>query len=181
MRLQVLTARSVALIASMGALGNGLAFLSMYLAPLHPQIAIDLSHISTFIVAVHGGVIAGGLTGAIVGFAPFYRFGVMGWFGPVVGSLIIPGKAMTGFMSGLIAKKMRPFIAVVLGYVPESLYTYVFLRYLVNLLMPGQIGGLTDIVIGWILGKAWAEIFIMAFLVEILYRRRILQSFFSVR
>ncbi|MGC8849697.1 MAG: hypothetical protein ACP5QI_04405, partial [Candidatus Bathyarchaeia archaeon] len=56
----------VAFIASMGALGNILALLSMYLAPIHPQVCLDLSHIGTFLAALQYGPALGFMAGALV-------------------------------------------------------------------------------------------------------------------
>ena len=76
--------RAVVLVAVLGALGNILSGLSIYSAPLIPAIplgaisislALDLSHLSTFIGALVGGPLAGTLTGFISGALAAYQFG----------------------------------------------------------------------------------------------------------
>jgi riboflavin transporter FmnP len=166
--------RCIAFVASMGALGNVLALLSLFIAPIHPQVALDLSHLGTFISAMYCGPGWGFVTGAIVALAPFYKFGVIGWYGPLFGSLIIPGKAITGLSFGLLVKRFRPFTSAILGFIPEFLYLYVFLKYLTVIFLPNLAGFMTDAVIISILTKAWFEIFIMGFIIEAIYRKKLL-------
>jgi hypothetical protein len=164
----------------MGALGNVLAFLSMYALPLlHPQIALDLSHLATFIVSIYSGPVWGLITGALVALAPFYRFGVAGWFGPLVGLLIIPGKAITGLFSGIFARRLRPFPSVTLGFVPETIFIYAYFKLIVPLFIPTLKPFLSDAFIAAVLAKAWVEIVIMGFLMEIIKKRRIMESVFA--
>ena len=165
--------RYVAFVASMGALGNVLALLSMFIAPIHPQIALDLSHIGTFIAAMYCGPSWGFVTGAIVALAPFYKFGVLGWYGPLIGAMIIPGKAITGFSFGLLVRKLRPFPSAILGFIPEFVFTYAFLKYVTLFFLPNLAGFMTDAVIFAILIKAWFEVFVMAFVVEAIYRKKL--------
>jgi riboflavin transporter FmnP len=160
--------------ASMGALGNVLALLSMYLAPIHPQVALDLSHIGTFLAALQCGPSLGFLAGALVALTPFYRFGVAGWYGPLLGSLIIPGKALTGLGFGIASKKLRPLIAGPIGFIPEFLYLYAFLKYITVYFIPSLANYMTDAVILSILAKAWVEIIAISLITEIILRRRIL-------
>jgi riboflavin transporter FmnP len=171
--------RCVAFVASMGALGNVLALLSLFMVPIHPQIALDLSHLGTFIGAMYCGPGWGFVTGAIVALAPFYKFGVLGWYGPLIGAMIIPGKAITGFSFGLLAKKFRPFPSVILGFVPEFIYTYAFLKYLTLFFLPNLAEFMTDAVIFSILVKAWFEILVMAFIVEAIHRKQLFNGILS--
>ncbi|MEM2122606.1 MAG: hypothetical protein QXE79_03115 [Candidatus Bathyarchaeia archaeon] len=164
----------VAFIASMGALGNVLALLSMYLAPIHPQVALDLSHIGTFLAALQCGPSLGFIAGALVALTPFYRFGVAGWYGPLLGSLIIPGKALTGLGFGLASKKFRPFIAGLIGFIPEFIFLYAFLKHITVYFIPSLANYMTDIVILSILAKAWVEIAAIGIITEIIIRRGIL-------
>ena len=170
------SSRCIAFVATMGALGNVLAILSLFLAPIHPQIALDFSHIGTFIGALYCGPGWGFVTGALVAIAPFYRFGVAGWYGPLLGSGIILGKAITGLSFGLLVKRARPFTSVILGFVPEFFYTYVYLKYVTILFLPNLAAYMTDAVIFSILIKAWFEIFVMAFIVEAIYRKHLLDG-----
>ncbi len=164
----------MAFIASMGALGNILAVLSMYIAPMHPQIALDLSHIGTFIAAFQCGPALGFVTGALVALTPFYRFGVMGWYGPLLGSLIIPGKALTGLGFGLASKRFRPAIAGPIGFVPEFVFTYLFFKYITVLFIPSLGNFMTDAFILSVLSKAWVEIMAISMITEVVIRRKIL-------
>ncbi|MBS7645906.1 MAG: hypothetical protein QW569_06610 [Candidatus Bathyarchaeia archaeon] len=164
----------ITFIASMGALGNVLALLSMYLAPIHPQVALDLSHIGTFLAALQCGPALGFIAGALVALTPFYRFGVAGWYGPLLGSLIIPGKALTGLGFGLASKKLRPLIAGPIGFIPEFIFLYAFLKYITVYFIPSLAHHMTDMVILSILAKAWAEIIAISLITEIVIRRRIL-------
>lgn len=50
--------------ASMVALGNVLALISMYVGDFHPEIALDFSHLATAIVAIYSGLAMGVITGA---------------------------------------------------------------------------------------------------------------------
>ena len=65
-----LGSKSLTFIALMAALGNILSFMSTQLAPIAPNIplgpvsvslALDLSHLATFIAALFGGPIVGGI------------------------------------------------------------------------------------------------------------------------
>jgi riboflavin transporter FmnP len=166
--------RSVEIVATMGALGNVLALLSMYIAPIHPQVAVDLSHIGTFVAAMYCGPGWGLVTGALVALVPFYKFGVTGWYGPLLGSAIIPGKALTGLTFGFLVKRFRPFTSVILGFVPEFLFTYVFLKYVTVYFIPQLATFMTDAVVLSILTKAWFEMLIMAFVMEAIHRKQLL-------
>ncbi|MBS7622395.1 hypothetical protein KEJ39_01795 [Candidatus Bathyarchaeota archaeon] len=170
--------KSVALMASMAALGNVLAFISMYVGRFHPQVALDFSHLATAIVAVYLGPTLGMFTGALVGLAPYYYFGVLGWLGPFLGFVgFFIGKALSGLFFGLLGKSFRPLVAVVLGYIPECLWTYVVLRLLTRLMLPTQIAaGFTDAVVMMILLKAWFEIVIIGVIVDLVKRRRIVDA-----
>ncbi|HDM92208.1 MAG TPA: hypothetical protein ENG69_02300 [Candidatus Korarchaeota archaeon] len=151
-----------------GALGNALAILSMEIGNLHPQIALDLSHLGTIAAAFTMGPWWGGLTGALVSVVPFVRFSLMGFMPISVGLLIFPGKAMTGVFVGLLRKRLRPLLAVPLGYVPESAFTYLVLELTARFVLPPeQAVYLTRGVILGILGKAWVEILVMAAISEV--------------
>lgn len=175
------TTKKIAFVAIMGALGNILALLSTYLGNIHPQVALDFSHIATFIVALNMDPLQGFVTGCLVSIVPFYRFGLAGWLGPIIGFTIIPLKGLSGLFGGVVSKRFRPFIAVTLGYLPESISTYIVLRYLTALFLPAEIAGfLTDPLVLGILFKAWIEIVIIAFLMELINRNKSLNRFFQI-
>lgn len=172
------TTKSVALMASMAALGNVLAFISMYVGSFHPQVALDFSHLATAIVAVYMGPAMGMFTGALVGLAPYYYFGVLGWLGPFLGFVgFFLGKALSGLFFGLLARRMRPLIAIILGYIPECLWIYAVLRILTRLLLPVQIAAaFTDAVIVLVLMKSWVEIVIIGIVVDLVKKRKIVDA-----
>jgi len=165
--------RQVAFVASMGALGNVLALLTVSIPTPVSQVAPDLSHVATLIVALYSGPTLGGITGAIVSIVPFYRFGVTGWFGPIVGFLIIPLKALTGITAGFLGKRLRPAFATLLGYVPESVATYLYFILIVPVFLPEVGPYVTQGFVALVLLKAWLELGIIAVLMEAIKRRDI--------
>jgi riboflavin transporter FmnP len=165
--------RQVAFVASMGALGNVLALLTVTIPTPVSQIAPDLSHVATLIVALYCGPVLGGITGALVSIVPFYRFGVAGWFGPLVGFLIIPLKSLTGITAGLLGKKLRPAFATLFGYVPECVSTYAFFILVVPFFLPEVAQYVTQGFVILVLAKAWVELSIIAVIMEAIKRRDI--------
>jgi len=174
-----LRSKDIALLALMGALGNIIAAITTYVGTIHPQIAFDFSHLATLLVAVFRDPIMGAIVGAMISLEPFYRFGVTGWLGPIVGLSFIPGKAMTGYTAGILARRTRPVLAVLLGYVPECIFTYITLKYITMLLIPTVAPFFTDVVIFTILTKAWIEIVLLGFLMEIIARNKAIKQLFS--
>lgn len=179
------TTKEIAFIAMMGAMGNILSALSAYIGNLHPQIAFDLSHIATFIAALYLGPLSGFVTGCIASFFPYYRFGVAGFLGPIVGLLVIVEKGSTGLFSGILARRVRPFFAVILGYIPECILMYITLVHLTAifyfLVLPNAALIFSGIFLT-ILTKAWIEIIIMGFLMEIVnLNRAFRQLLISIR
>ncbi len=171
-----LNLKTVALIGLMGALGNVLFAIS---APLLSWtggivgISLDLSHIGTMLAAIFGGPIAGLLTGFIVGILP----GV--WFGFVVGGagvlalLCLPiGKALTGLTVGLlcsafkIARRVKwrsvlTLVSVLIGYIPEMLFTILYFMYLLPLFVGSTIAFAIMLAV---IAKAWVEMAIISLL-----------------
>jgi hypothetical protein len=156
-----------------GLLGNLLAFLSSLLTPLQPQATFDFSHIATFGIAIAFGPIYGMITGAIASIYPYYNFAIVGAYGPWWGLAIIVGKALTGFVCGLLRGKMPPFLTVTVSYVPESLFTLGFLA-LMTLTLPTGI--LTADIISNILMEGWVEVIIFSFIIETVVRRRVMET-----
>jgi len=160
-----------ALSVMLGALGNVLGFFSLELLTLiHPQIALDLSHMGTFLSAGMLGPVYGGLTGAIVSISPYIRFGLQGAYGPLFGLLIFPGKASSGIFSSVLMRRVRPFTAIVIGYIPESIFTYVTMALWAPIFIPGISQYITGAVVAIVLLKAWAEILVLAAITEPLLR-----------
>ena len=165
--------RQVAFVASMGALGNVLALLTVSIPTPISQVAPDLSHVATLIVALYSGPVLGGITGALVSIVPFYRFGVAGWFGPLVGFLIIPLKSLTGITAGILGKRLRPGAATLLGYVPECISTYLYFMLVVRFFLPAVAQYITQGFVVLVLAKAWVELGIIAIIMEAIRRRDI--------
>ncbi|RLI31194.1 hypothetical protein DRO48_01425 [Candidatus Bathyarchaeota archaeon] len=162
--------KSLALIASMGALGNALFILSQSMMRWGSQVALDLSHMGTLVAAVYGGPILGLLTGLVVGVGPGIYYGFMDSLG-LLGLFGLPiGKAITGFSVGLIAKRLgvsgegsslKAVLATLVGYVPECLYTIFFFKVLVAVFLPAIAGFLIAFLVP-ILIKAWIEMVLMS-------------------
>ena len=160
-------AKNIAFIALMGALGNILFLFSYHAANIVQGVAVDLSHIPTFIAAIYGGPTVGLITGLLVGVLPGIYFGPLG-SGSWLGLIGLPiGKALTGLTAGLLYKHLnvggrssRSLITIPLvlaSYIPECLFTIFYFTVLLPVFI-GK-GGLGLLVV--ILPKAWAEIVFM--------------------
>jgi hypothetical protein len=167
--------KTIAFIAVMAALGNALSFLSIQLSPIMPSIplgpatvslAIDLSHMATFVAAIFGGPVVGLLTGGISGFVAAFQFGFSQ--GNIITGIGLPiGKAMTGLAAGILASKLplekRKYLLVALtalAYIPEGVFTLLIFTQLLPAYMglPSYIGA----AIGYqIVLKAFIEMVIM--------------------
>ena len=164
--------RYVATASLLGALGNILAILSMMLGNLHPQVAVDLSHMATVLAAYMLGPLWASLVGALISIVPFIRFGLMGGLGPIAGSLIFPGKALTGLFTGLLAKRTgHPAVSLTLGYIPESVFTWLSFKVWIPILAPQAAGWITDAIIYGIMVKAWVEILFIGVASEVILPR----------
>ncbi|MCX5997703.1 MAG: hypothetical protein NTV42_08910 [Chloroflexi bacterium] len=156
-----------------GLLGNLLAYLSSLLTPMQPQVTFDFSHIATFAVAVAFGPFYGLLTGAIGAIYPYYEFAVLGIYGPWYGLAIIFGKAMTGYFCGLLRNRLPTFLAVTVSYIPECIYTQLFLLSM-SFALPA--GAMTWAIATTILMEGWVEVIIFSFIIEMVVRRRIMET-----
>ncbi len=160
--------KAIVYVAIMAAVGTAVSILTINVIHLGiTQIALDLSHLGTFLVALPGGAILGAITGAIVGIYPGIAFGyIWGQLG-IVGLIGLPaGKAMTGFISGLVQRLLkRPFLSVTFGYVPECLFTIWLFVFIVPFMTPIPAEFVLIIALS-IVAKAWIEILFMAFLME---------------
>lgn len=164
-------ARFISFIAVMGALGNVLSAISIMIGRVNEQVAFDFSHVATFIAAIYGGPVVGALTGFIGGFVPAILFGyVTGQLG-IFGFTIPFGKALTGFVVGLLALAFKPFkrsysspsviLSVLLGYVPEAIYTIYVFQALIPFFVPAM--AFLALYLTPILIKGWFEMIILAF------------------
>jgi hypothetical protein len=133
----------------MAALGNVLSFITTQLAPIAPNIplgpvsvslALDISHLTTFIAALFGGPIVGGITGAVGGMVAAFEFGFSK--GNLITGFGLPiGKALTGVTAGFIFKRYQlvswytTASMTIASYVPEAILTFVLFRYLLSPVM----------------------------------------------
>lgn len=153
----------------MAALGNVLSFIPIGLSRVG-QVGFDLSHVTTFIVAFYGGPLLGFVTALTGGVAAGVQFGPLGglsWLG-LIGLPL--GKSLTGLTSGVLFKglkidrKAKPSLftipLVLLGYVPEFLFTVFFFLVLV----PYFFGWVSMALLVSIAVKAWIEIVVMSVL-----------------
>ncbi len=135
--------KSLMFIAIMASLGNVLSFITMQLTPIAPNIplgpvsvsiALDISHLTTFIAAMYGGPAIGAITGAVGGLVAAFQFGFSQ--GNIVTGIGLPvGKALTGLTAGYVFnwfKESRSpnVISAMVSYIPEAILTYVLFRYL---------------------------------------------------
>ena len=166
--------KTIAFMAIMIALGNVLFVISFYLGPITHGVALDLSLIPVFVVALYGGPAVGFLTGLFVGILPGIYFGPFGT-GSWLGLIGLPiGKSLTGFTAGLLyrildgdhrhRKSILTVPLVLVSYIPEFIFT---VAYFVSLLPyfygSGGIG-----ILAFVLPKAWAEIVFMSLLMAAL-------------
>jgi uncharacterized membrane protein len=169
--------RTIAFVALMGALGNVMFVVSQTIFKTG-SIALDLSHIGTFIAAIYGGPLVGLMTGFIVGIGPGMYFGYLGGSLGLLGLIGLPvGKALTGVTVGYLARIFRtdstkhpswkvPAITLV-GYLPEAIFTVVFFETFVVIWTPTvaaplmQYYGSMEAFVIPLLAKAWIEIGIL--------------------
>jgi len=165
----------VALVGVMGALGNALFVVSQSIFQ-YGQIALDLSHMGTIIGGIYGGPLIGLLSGVLVGLGPGLYYGFLTPVGGLglLGLLGLPfGKALTGLSIGLLAAVIRRkrsrlrfyevVATVMVGYVPEALFTVLFFSVLVFLFLPSASAAYMSTLLVPILAKGWIEMGIMSF------------------
>lgn len=140
---QKTSSKNLMFIAIMAALGNALSFITMQLSPIAPNIplgpvtvslALDFSHLTTFIAALYGGPFVGAITGAVGGLIAAFEFGFSK--GNIVTGIGLPiGKALTGLAAGYVFKwfkesKYSNYLTTVVSYIPEAILTFVLFKYL---------------------------------------------------
>ncbi len=172
-----LGSKSLTFIATMAALGNVLSLVSTQLTPIAPNIplgpvsvslALDISHLTTFIAALFGGPIVGGVTGAVGGLVAAFEFGFSK--GNLVTGIGLPlGKAMTGLTAGWLFQRyqidstVKAAALTVTAYIPEAILTLILFRYLLPVAMGLPIGIATAIGLQ-IIVKACVEMVILGVL-----------------
>ena len=161
-------AKATAFIAMMAALGNAL-FVASQTIFTTGQVALDLSHVATYIAAIYGGPILGAVVGALVGIGPAIYFGYVGGVLGPLGLFGLPvGKALTGLTTGFLSKTLLPsggpfpskrtVLISMLGYVPECVFTVFLFRVLVPVFLPSETAAFLIALLTPILVKAWIEI-----------------------
>jgi LytS/YehU family sensor histidine kinase len=188
-----ISTKGLAFSAMMAAMGNVLSFLSIRITPLVPNIplgpvsvslALDLSHLTTFIAAFFGGPIIGAFTGLLGGLVGAFEFGFsQGNF--ITGFGLPIGKALTGFVAGYVLKKiyrngnsLKLIISTVISYIPEALFTAVIfiLLFPVFLGIPRAISNLIAI---QILVKAFVEMIILGVVLNMILGNQSFSSYAS--
>ena len=164
---------SLALVASMAALGNLLGVVSVALGriptPGVSQVALDFSSVPIVVMAIFFGWRLGSLTGLIAGIGPAIMFASN--TGPI--TILFPvGKAITGFTIGLIAQSLKSdyrqrsyfvLLAVWIGFIPEAVLTWFYFQNLVPLFVSGGSFWAPALAIPVLL-KGWFEMTIIGFL-----------------
>lgn len=165
-----MNSKMITLVITMAVLGNVLSLLPIGLTRVG-QVGFDFSLVTTLIIALYGGPALGFITGFAGGISAGVLFGPMGqlsWLG-MIGLPI--GKALTGLTAGLLFKGFHvsksphpstlaiPF--VLLGYVPEFLFTVFFFLALI----PFFFGWLSVPLVISISIKAWMELGVMSVLI----------------
>ena len=169
-----ITVKQIAFVGVISAMG--IALTSVLLIPIAPGVSIDLSHISTFIVAIALGPFYGMITGAIIGVYPMLHF---------ANPLLPVGKALTGLVIGLLIMRARLVIGVeskertrllrivpttIIGWIPEAAFVLITLGYLgLPYFLPME-------VIETILVKGTGEIILLGILCEFLFASRALKT-----
>lgn len=184
--------KSIVITGILGALGNVLSFLSIRVAPLVPHlplgpisvsIALDLSHIATFLAALFGGPILGSLTGLIGGLIASYEFGFSK--GNLITGFGLPlGKALTGLTAGLILRRVGSrsnngllmLSGAIASYIPEGAYTALLFIYIFPVAF-GLPQWIASILALQILAKAFIEMTLMGFILVGLTRNRGLSEY----
>lgn len=178
-----LSSKNITFIAIMAALGNILSMITTQvtafapnipLGPVTVSLALDISHLTTFIAALFGGPVVGGLTGAAGGLVAAFEFGFSK--GNIVTGIGLPlGKALTGLTAGYIFNKyeidsfIKAAVSTVLAYIPEALLTLVLFRYLLPV-VSGLPVSVATLVAVQIIVKAFFEMIILGFLLITLTR-----------
>lgn len=178
-----ISSRQLTFIALMSALGNVLSFISIQLSnmptipigPVQVSLALDLSHVATFIAALVGGPFVGGLTGLIGGMVAAFQFGFSQ--GNLITGIGLPvGKALTGLSAGFLFRKIdvdvaawRSVIVTVVSYVPEAILTLILFIYLMPLYLSLPVSIAQTIAVQ-IVVKAFIEMIVMGILVGLINR-----------
>ncbi|MDR0372957.1 MAG: hypothetical protein LBI79_05310 [Nitrososphaerota archaeon] len=173
-------------IIMMGALGNSLFLISLALVGYIGQnIALDFSLLAVFIAGIYAGPKAGFATGLIAGIIPGIMLGPAG-NGAFIALLALPlGKGLTGLTIGLLVanlklnnrlhKALLCIPLVLLAYVPEGLFTYVYLIALLPLFLNSA--PMASVIVNGIMIKAIIEVAIMSLIMAFLLSNKAVDNF----
>ncbi len=180
-----LNAKSITFIAIMAALGNILSLISSQvggfvpnipLGPIQVSLALDIGHLTTFIAALFGGPVIGGIIGAVGGLVAAFEFGFSK--GNLVTGIGLPlGKALTGLTAGYVFQRyevdtfLKAAVGTVISYIPEALLTLILFRYLLPVFTGLQVSIATLVGIQ-IVVKAFFEMIILGFLLVTLTKNK---------
>src|SRR5712692_1183889 len=167
----------LALVASMGALGNVLGIIPIALGylptPAVGQVALDFSSIAVVVLAIFLGWRLGSLTGLIAGLGPAVMFGFVTGSTGIITFLLPVGKALTGFTVGLISQAMGPqrmqrtyniLGVVLLGFVPEAILIWFYFVNLVPFFVTGYFAQFAPTLALPVLIKGVGEMIVIGFL-----------------
>jgi LytS/YehU family sensor histidine kinase len=183
-----LDTKQIAFVAVMSGLGAFLSGISISVAPFltaagYGTVALDLSHIATFISAIFGGAYVGAAVGFLGGVYAGYYFGYVGGSFGIMSLLGLPlGKALTGLLAGSFYTRLKvarnskkallTFPLTVVSYVPESIYTFIYFVSLVPFFLGSNITQyITMSFVLAVIVKGWVEIVIMSALMTALMAR----------
>lgn len=158
-----LSARLVALIAILGALGNVLGSLSIRL-PSAPGTTVEfhLSALPSLLIAVS----VGPLSGAVTGFLSLIVATMQ------IGNVFIPfGNALLAGIAGILAHKLKfsPPLSGALAMIPYT--PYIWLACMVY--------NVPQAIIAFIVVKAFIEVMISGIVVELMLRRHEVKNFLA--
>lgn len=187
--IKVSTSKGLSFVALMAALGNVLSFISIQLSPIVPSIplgpfnfslALDLSHLATFIAALLGGPVVGGLTGLVGGFVSAFQFGFSQ--GNIITGIGLPlGKAMTGIVAGILFQRItvgrwKTLAITVISYIPEAIFTAFIFIYLYPIFygLPTEVAVL---IVTQIIVKAFVEMLLLGTILTYIVGSRGFQTY----
>lgn len=158
-----LSARLVALIAILGAVGNVLGYLSIRL-PSAPGTTVEfhLSALPSLLIAVS----VGPLSGAVTGFLSLIVATMQ------IGNVFIPfGNALLAGIAGILAHKLKfsPPLSGALAMIPYT--PYIWLACMVY--------NVPQAIIAFIVVKAFIEVMISGVVVELILRRHEVKNFLA--
>ena len=187
--IKVSTSKGLSFVALMAALGNVLSFISIQLSPIVPSIplgpfnfslALDLSHLATFIAALLGGPVVGGLTGLVGGFVSAFQFGFSQ--GNIITGIGLPlGKAVTGIVAGILFQRIcvgrwKTLAITVISYIPEAIFTAFIFIYLYPIFygLPTEVAVL---IVTQIIVKAFVEMLLLGTILTYIVGSRGFQTY----